>query len=266
MGLSFGQVVDVLTEANSLSPARRERFISRLKQWQKMGFPEGVNVGKGARADYGAKQLFQLAFHLRMLALGLTPERAQSILKIAWNRIQDAITSVTILTAQGKGGGHYLLIGMAALTELKDGPDDGHMHIYVRPTEKWMIADSLEPDDKELTPDEIPEVDAMRLMVLDAMVNALIIEVDSIVWRIWVAMKKLNLSPSLLTDDTQEWVKQFAKRQKVGKKEHHELPEVIDNLSNVEGCIACFAGELLGLNGHDHESHSTAEGTQDGND
>ena len=266
MGLSFGQVVDVLSEANGLSSSRRERFISRLKQWQKMGFPQGVNVGKGARADYGAKQLFQLAFLMRMLALGLTPERAQSILKTAWDRVQDAITSVTMLSAETKGGGHYLLVRMDALTELKDG-HDGHMHIYVYPITRGLIADALQPDDEGLTDDQIRQIDELRIMVLDMMVDALIIEVDSIVWRIWGAMTKLGIPPSALTDDLKKWVKEFAKRQRAETKEDpKEHPGFVDNLADVEFCYACFAGELLGLKGQDHDCHLVAEGAQNGDD
>ena len=42
MALSFKQVVAILKDVNGIHADRKSAFESRLKQWQKMGFPEGA--------------------------------------------------------------------------------------------------------------------------------------------------------------------------------------------------------------------------------
>ncbi len=62
----------------------RPAFQARLRHLRQLGTPEGVNTGKGTRAIYGAKQVFQMAYAVELLMLGITPERASSIVRDFW--------------------------------------------------------------------------------------------------------------------------------------------------------------------------------------
>jgi hypothetical protein len=56
-------------------------FRARLKHFQRLKFPEGVNVGKGRASKYGAGQLITLALALELAELGLTPERIVGLIR-----------------------------------------------------------------------------------------------------------------------------------------------------------------------------------------
>lgn len=249
MALTFGQVTDILMLANGIPEERRATFVSRLKQWQKMGFPERVNVGRGVKVGYGASQLYQLALHMRLLALGLTPERAQRVIRAAWPRLVGSILETTLRRANGGQEYLYLLIQYDALTDLKD-PGSSHEHIYVYPTYDWMIADAFAGVD-DLEGDDLATFEAFQIGLRNAMVNALVLEIDSIVMRVWAAMTKLDLPASELSADFREWAEESLEKEKAD--EARPLPPMTyhDSLAGVQFCAGCFASELMGRK-HEH--------------
>lgn len=241
MALSFGQVTDVLMLANHIPEERRSTFVARLKQWQKMGFPEGVNVGRGVRVGYGATQLYQLALHMRLLALGLTPERAQRVIKHGWTRFRSGIADVTRRMAERQFEYLYFIVQYHALSDLQDGAD--HDHIYVLPALDWMIADALgeavdvDEDDREF-------LENFALIFRNLSVNALLLEVNSILIRIWVSMEKLGIEPKSLEGEVATWVAEMLEEKTVRAQPPTFLP---DRLKGVEICLHCFAREMLRL-------------------
>lgn len=82
--MRYAQLEAVLARQIGVLPGKRPRFQARLKQLQRMGFPEGVNAGKSAKADYNVDHFFQLAAVLELLQMGLTPERSISALRTWW--------------------------------------------------------------------------------------------------------------------------------------------------------------------------------------
>lgn len=86
--MQYRELEAVLAKLIGVYPDRRPRFQARLKQLQRMGFPEGVNAGRSARAEYRADQLFKLAFVLELLQIGITPERAISFVQTWWDKIR----------------------------------------------------------------------------------------------------------------------------------------------------------------------------------
>jgi hypothetical protein len=73
--LSFGQVESVLAALHKIADEKRVTFQTRLKFFQRLGFPEGVNTGKGKAAGYQAHHVLNLALALELLQLGLSGER-----------------------------------------------------------------------------------------------------------------------------------------------------------------------------------------------
>ncbi len=83
-GLSFADLEMLLITSMQIDQERRATFVSRLKQWQKMNFPEMERVGKGSRAVYSLEHVFQLQTLIRLLELGLSPERGIGLIKRHW--------------------------------------------------------------------------------------------------------------------------------------------------------------------------------------
>lgn len=252
MALTFSQVADILMLANNIPEERRGTFVSRLKQWQKMGFPTGVKgVGRGVKVSYGADQLYQLALHMRLLVLGLTPERAQRMICSAWDRLADAIVVTALRRANEEGDYLYLLFQYDALTELKD-PAADHDHVFVFVAHDHWIVDTL--GGVENLPKETRELrygesfEQLQLVVRNMMVNTVVLEIDSIVSRIWMAMTKLGIPADTLQDDMQAWLKGMLGREKENEKSDKPIKfNLIDNLKDVELSTKAFAEEALGL-------------------
>lgn len=72
-GFAFFEVVEVLATMFEVHADRRDTFVSRLQQLQKMGLPGNANVGRGAKVRYMNWQLAEMALMLDLLDCGLTP-------------------------------------------------------------------------------------------------------------------------------------------------------------------------------------------------
>ncbi|QNE04676.1 hypothetical protein [Croceicoccus marinus] len=80
MQLGFGQVEDMLSRQHQIDPDKRSAFANRLKHLQKLGFPPGVNTGRGVAAKYEANHLLLLALAIELAQAGYNPERAISLI------------------------------------------------------------------------------------------------------------------------------------------------------------------------------------------
>lgn len=209
MPLTYAQAEIVLAFVNGISPKRASAFRARLKQWQKAGFPEGINVGKGARAAYGAKQLFQLAFVLKLLQVGLTPERAQRVVLSGWPAIQDGILEAAVCLSNCADHRHYFLVQLDALSDLKEDEAD-HDHIFVEQFTGDHIAEAFgEPDGIE-TDDDRRRYEYFRFWVKNRMALTISIEIDSILILIWAAMEGGGIRPSIFADEIADWYRKRA--------------------------------------------------------
>jgi hypothetical protein len=73
--LGFRDVVVTMGAAHYIAASSLSALQSRIKDFQRRGFPEGLNTGKGRAASYEAKHVLQLAFAFELLELGMTPDR-----------------------------------------------------------------------------------------------------------------------------------------------------------------------------------------------
>ena len=72
-GFALFEVVNVLAEMFHVHEDRRETFISRIQQLQKLGLPADVNLGRGAKVRYVNWQLADLSIMLELLNCGIPP-------------------------------------------------------------------------------------------------------------------------------------------------------------------------------------------------
>lgn len=74
MELSFKQVESVFAERFGIEDDHAAAFRGRLQHLQRVEVPSKVNTGKGTRANYGWRQMVELAVALDFIDLGLRPE------------------------------------------------------------------------------------------------------------------------------------------------------------------------------------------------
>lgn len=82
MQLTYAQLEDFFAEMHRVAPEKRIALKGRLKHFQRLGWPLGTNLGKGARVQYGLGQTLSLAIGMEMLQLGLTPEKVKDQMRL----------------------------------------------------------------------------------------------------------------------------------------------------------------------------------------
>jgi hypothetical protein len=98
MELSYARLETALRGHLRIDPDRMGTFKSRIKQLQRLGFPEGVNIGRGEKMVYNASHLFQLATAFELIGAGLPADRATKIVTHNWRQFACAFaTSVYAL-------------------------------------------------------------------------------------------------------------------------------------------------------------------------
>lgn len=76
MAYSFSDVVNALAVIHVIGEEKRSAFASRIQHMQKLGFPDGINTGRGRAAKYQAHHAFKIGVALQLSEIGLNPERA----------------------------------------------------------------------------------------------------------------------------------------------------------------------------------------------
>lgn len=89
--MSFAEVERALADLHNIASPHRSAFSNRLKNFQRLGFPEGINTGRGKAAAYKIHHVVHFAVLLEFVQMGLTPERAISICSLHLPTIRDAI-------------------------------------------------------------------------------------------------------------------------------------------------------------------------------
>lgn len=205
MPLSYAQASFALAFVAGIAPAKAETFGSRLKQWQKMGFPEGINVGRGVKAEYGARQIYQLMFMLKLMRVGLTPQRAQRVVIDAWPRLQDAIIETASCIAIQAEHIHYCLIQLNALSDLGEGDGD-HMHIFADVFTSEEIGGSFLPcDNSNASEDEVLAAKMNDFYVKNRLAISISVEVDSMLILLWSAFEVSGVPLDIFADEMRDW-------------------------------------------------------------
>lgn len=96
MELSYAQVEGLIAALHRILPARRSALEGRLKHFKRLGFPAGVNTGRGIAAKYNASAVLRLLIAFELLQLGMMPEKAVSLVRVM---------SHILISAAGYAGG-----------------------------------------------------------------------------------------------------------------------------------------------------------------
>lgn len=83
--LTYSQVEAVLAAMHGIAEDKRVAFRARLKHFQRLGFPSGVNTGSGRKAVYGVTTLMQMVLALELTQAGMSPVRIVRIVSQNWS-------------------------------------------------------------------------------------------------------------------------------------------------------------------------------------
>lgn len=84
MQLSYGQLEMTIAQHLRIQPDRIPTLKSRIKQLQRLEFPPGVNVGRGAKMTYTGEHLFQMVTVFELLNFGLPAKTACELTTRHW--------------------------------------------------------------------------------------------------------------------------------------------------------------------------------------
>jgi len=91
IALSYADVENVLARLHRIADDKRIAFRARLKHFQRLGFPEGVNTGTGKRVSYTLAMLFKLALAMELTQVGLAPKRIVKIINLNWEECEGSL-------------------------------------------------------------------------------------------------------------------------------------------------------------------------------
>jgi hypothetical protein len=224
MGLTFGQLEDLLARYASVHPIQRRKLRARLQQWQKMKFPEGVNVGRGTKATYGATQIFQLVFLLSLLKVGLPPERAQEAVKFAWPTFRAGIIKATKNALKRVHDPVFCFLEIDGLHALKMGNNETYGAAVLTSEASLREAFMFHADAAK---SESPEWRARQEKIRSIVGLSICIELDLIVHVVWMLLAQSGYDLSFVANEFRQWREENAR---IPEESWEEMDLVTDDL------------------------------------
>lgn len=209
MPFSFSEAERLIATMENIAPDRRGALNSRLKQWQKLGMPDGVNVGRGKRAAYGAKQLYQLALMIRLLKAGVTPDRASSVILDQWMFFRGAIVATLQAIAAGNPDPLLVLIRLNALSEIT--AESGDTKPLLIPLHQSVLGKAVGKGKIDL-PGESDEEYAQvwKFFIRLALSGSVVIDMTELQSNLAVAAEDAKLDLRRLQPELGGWAKAFS--------------------------------------------------------
>ena len=141
MQLAYAQVEEMIAQVHQIMPFRRSALEGRLKHFKRLGFPAGVNTGRGRAAVYDASAVLRLLLAFELLQLGMMPERAVKIMRIMRFIVASAAGHGARFLERGEPddprrfdqpyeeqiSSYFVLMDPAGLSGLIDPHDDGEL-------------------------------------------------------------------------------------------------------------------------------------------
>lgn len=122
MEFTYKEIQEILSQKHDIVETNNTAFRGRIQHMQRLGFPTGINTGRGRPASYTWRELLLLGLAFEYLEIGSTPDRA--IAEII--KIEDMLlagVSKVILADNEPGGAdqssHFLFAELSALLTLK---------------------------------------------------------------------------------------------------------------------------------------------------
>lgn len=122
MEFTYKEIQDILSHKHHIASTSLTAFRGRIKHMQRLGFPSGVNTGKGRPASYTWRELLLIGLAFEYLEIGSTPDRSiAEIIKIE-DMLLVGLSRVILAAEQPDGSGevnHFLFAELSALLTLR---------------------------------------------------------------------------------------------------------------------------------------------------
>jgi len=115
MELSYKQLEKTLLAHFRISPDKEPTFRSRIKQLQRLNFPAGVNVGRGAKMIYGAEHLLMLVSAFELIGTGIPAQLACNLVTTHWATLAGGY-ALAAVASRGGGRAEPILAVIAVKT------------------------------------------------------------------------------------------------------------------------------------------------------
>ena len=123
-GLSYGELDAVVRVMHGIDPGEAA-LVARFKYMQRMGFPEGVNPGRGVRAVYDLEATLKVLLAFELLETGATPTRVVRMVRTGWAALRPALALGWLAAIErGARPRRLMVIAMPAAFREFGQPDD----------------------------------------------------------------------------------------------------------------------------------------------
>lgn len=146
-GIGFGEL-DAVTRIMHVVDTDNAALVARFKYMQRMGFPEGVNTGRGTRSVYDLEKVLKVLVAFELLETGATPTRVVRMVRTGWASLMPALIVgwLSVLERGARPRRLMLCARLAAFRELGQAEDpDQPVEEPLRPMPldglmRWMEA------------------------------------------------------------------------------------------------------------------------------
>jgi hypothetical protein len=172
-GLGYGGLDAVVRVMHRVAP-ENAALVARFKYMQRLGFPEGVNPGRGVRSVYGLEETLKVLLAFELLETGATPTRVVRMVRTGWPDLRQAL-AVGWLAARERGARPRRLMVCAtpgAFRELGETEDPrAPVAEPLRPVPLDRLVHWMEAADEALPSSgaELVAADPPRRLVIDPM-------------------------------------------------------------------------------------------------
>ncbi len=122
MEFTYKEIQDILSHKHHIASTSRTAFRGRIQHMQRLGFPSGVNTGKGRPASYTWRELLLMGLAFEYLEIGSTPDRSiAEIIKIE-DMLLTGLSKVVLASEQSDASeqaNHFLFAELSALLTLR---------------------------------------------------------------------------------------------------------------------------------------------------
>lgn len=116
VSMNFAALELTLAVGFKIVPEEFPKFRARIKQLQRLGFPPGINIGRGGKMSYKTEHLTKLAVAFALLDSGLTAKLVTELVEREWMAISSGIWAARI--ASEKSSDVFCLVQMNALSDV----------------------------------------------------------------------------------------------------------------------------------------------------
>ena len=178
VSFQYSEIFDILSKKHQISKSKAISFRGRLQHFQRLGFPLGINTGRGKRVKYTWRELFLMGLALEYVEIGSTPERiVQEILKF-----EEILLASLAKVASPKGSrteGCFLLTELSGLLALKQESEWGEEIALLTQTELAQVF-SDDGDDRYRSPYAIIDLRQFVASILLAVFDTIEIPRDQL--------------------------------------------------------------------------------------